>query len=298
MTIYSENEILKNAEEQGYAVGAIFPLSMDWIEPIFQAAEEERSPIIITNTPELAYELGIETYSAALIDAAQRCTVPVAFHMDHGFTTDEKTLGHIMHFVTNGWNSIMYDASMKPFEDNVKETKEIVEICHAGEIAVLGAVGLVPRDVKTVEGYQVPADLLTKPEEAQKFVEETGVDALAISIGQFVHPLTFGEPRPVQKTAELNFDLLKEIKSRVDAHLVLHGGTHVPEESISKSIDLGVSEIKVAALLAIEWADAIRGYLEENPQDTMTPNILRPALSIVKKITKDYFRLFRSSGKA
>jgi fructose/tagatose bisphosphate aldolase len=183
MTIFTENEILEKAEEGGYAVGAFFPLSMDWIKPIFEAAEQERSPIIITNTPELAYELDIGMYSAALMDAAQQARIPVCFHMDHGFTTDEKTLGHIMHFIRHSWNSVMYDASMKSLDDNIHETRKIVEMCHAGEVAVLGAVGLVPRDVEKLEGYQVPKELLTKPEEAKKFVQETGVDSLAISIG-------------------------------------------------------------------------------------------------------------------
>lgn len=298
MTLYSEHEILKKAEEGGYAVGAFFPLTTDWIKPIFRAAEEERSPLIITNTPELAYALGIGTYSAALMNAAHEASVPVAFHMDHGFTTDEKTLGHIMHFIKNGWNSVMYDASMRSLVENIRETSRIVEICHAGNVAVLGAVGIVPRDVEQVQGYLVPEELLTKPEEVEEFVRETNVDSLAISIGQYVHPLTFGEPRPVQKTAKLDFELLKRIREITDAHLVLHGGTHVPDEAIRQAIELGISEIKVAALLAIVWADALREYLNENPDDTMTPNILAPALSAIKNTTVDYMKLFGSSGKA
>jgi len=298
MTLYSEHEILKKAEEGGYGVGAFFPLSADWIKPIFQAAEEEHSPLIITNTPELAYDLGIGLYSSTLMKAAHEASVPVAFHMDHGFTTDEKTLGHIMHFIKNDWNSVMYDASMRSLEDNIRETSRIVEICHAGDVAVLGAVGIVPRDVGEVQGYSVPEELLTKPEAAKKFVRETKVDSLAISIGQYVHPLTLGEPRPVQKTAKLNFELLKRIRESVDVHLVLHGGTHVPDEAICQAIKLGISEIKVAALLAIVWADALREYLNENPDDTMTPNILGPALSAVKNMTVEYMKLFGSSGNA
>jgi ketose-bisphosphate aldolase len=298
MTLYSENEILEMAEEGTYAVGAFFALSMDWIQPIFEAAEQERSPLIISNTPELAEEMGLGRYSAALLESAHAASVPVCFHMDHGFTTDEKTLGHIMHFIRNGWQSVMYDASMKPLDENIRDTREAVKICHAGSISVLGAVGQVPRDIKKVEGYQVPRDLLTRPEEAIAFVEETGVDSLAIAIGQFVHPITQEEPRPVQKTAKIDFELLEEIHAAVDAHLVLHGGTHIPDEAIIRAIDLGVSEIKVAALPAMAWADALRKYLNANPNDSMPSFILKNALLEVRDITADYMRLFGSSGKA
>ena len=298
MTLVTENEILKNAEEGGYAVVALFALTMDWIQPIFEAAEQERSPIIISNAPELVEEIGIGRYSAALKESAQAARVPVCLHMDHGFTTDEKTLGHIMHFIKNGWQSVMYDASMRSLEENIQETREMVKICHAGEIDVLGAVGLVPRDVEKVEGYQVPNALLTKPDEAKKFVEKTGVDSLAISVGQFVHPLTLGEPRPIQKTAAINFELIKEIRSVTNAHLVLHGGTHVSDEAIKRAIELGVSEIKVAALPAMVWADALREYMTENPDNLMPSYIIKRALFEVKEITAGYMRLFGSSGKA
>jgi fructose/tagatose bisphosphate aldolase len=102
----------------------------------------------------------------------------------------------------------------------------------------------------------------------------------------------------VQKTAKLNFELIKELRDTVDSHLVLQGGTHISDEAIRKSIELGVSEIKVAAHLAIAWADTIKEYLNANPDDTMTPNILRPALSAVKELTVNSMRLFGSSGKA
>ncbi len=298
MTLCTEKEILKNAEKGGYAVVALFALTMDWIQPIFEAAENERSPIIISNTPELVEEIGIGRYTAALKESAQAANVPVCLHMDHGFTTDEKTLGHIMHFIKNGWQSVMYDASMRSLDKNIQETRKIVKICHAGEIDVLGAVGQVPRDVKKVEGYQVPEALMTKPEEAKKFVEETGVDSLAISVGQFVHPITLAEPRPIQKTAEINFELLKKIRNATDAHLVLHGGTHVSDEDIKRAIELGVSEIKVAAHPAMAWADTLREYLSENPNDSMPSYILKRALLEVKEITEGCMRLFGSSGKA
>ena len=298
MTLCTENEILKNAEDGKYAVVAMFALTMDWILPIFEAAEQEQSPIIISNSPELAEEMGIVGYSAALKEAAQATKIPVCLHMDHGFTTDEKTLGHIMHFISNGWQSVMYDASMRSLNENIQETREMVKICHAGGIDVLGAVGLVPRDVKKVEGYQVPNEFLTKPEEAEQFVKETGVDSLAISIGQFVHPLTLGEPRPIQKNAKMNFGLLEKIRKATDAHLVLHGGTHISDEDTRRAIELGVSEIKVAALPAIGWADALREYITANPDDLMPSNIIKNALSEVKEITASYMRLFGSSGKA
>jgi len=139
---------------------------------------------------------------------------------------------------------------------------------------------------------------LTRPEEAKGFVQETKVDSLAIAIGQFVHPLTFGESRPVKKTAKIDFELLEKIRLATGAHLVLHGGSHIPDESIKKTIALGVSEIKVACLPAIAWVDTIRQYMAENPHDLMPANILEPALSEIKRITVESMRLFKSSGKA
>lgn len=298
MTLYTENEILSRAEEGGYAVGAFFVLSMDWINPIFEAAEEEGAPVIISNSPGEVEKIGFGTYSAALMEAAHNARVPVCLHMDHGMTTDERTLGDIMKFVRNGWSSVMYDGSMMPIEENTQRTKDIVKMCHAGEITVLGAMGKVPRDVKEVEGYEVPQSILTKPGEAREFVEETGVDSLAIAIGQFVHPLTLGESRPIQKTAKIDLDLLKQIRSATDAHLVLHGGTHISDEDVKKTIELGVSEIKVAASLAIAWVDALDGYRRDNPDDLMPSNIVKAASKEIKKLTVEYIRLFGSAGKA
>lgn len=298
MSLCGENEMLRRAENGKYAVGIFFALTMNFIKPIVEAAEEENSPVIISYSPEFLEDFGIESFSAALRASAQNTKVPVCLHMDHGFTTDEKTIGQILKCMQNGWTSVQYDASMKPLDENIRETQEVTKLVHAVGNTILGSMGTVPRDVKKVEGYEVPEAMLTKPEEAERFVRETKVDSLAIAVGQFVHPLTLGEPRPIKKTAKIDFERIKAIRKVTNAHLILQGGTHISDDSIKKAMELGVSGTKVAAELAIVWVDAIRKFMEENPDNLMPPYILKPGLLEVKRVTSEMMRLFGSSEKA
>jgi len=306
MPLVSENSLLENAEKGKYAVPGLFPFDMDFIKIIIEAAEEERSPLIIIQGPEFIEDFGAPVFSSALLTAAKNAKVPVCLSVDHAFMIDEKTFDYVIMCIHNGWKSIMIDGSLLSYEENVSKTKEITRICHAAGIACCGALGEVRRFFPGVrnfkesfkEGFVIPDEVMTDPQQAKKFVEETGVDSLAISIGQYVRSLWEEEKLPVKRTARLDLDRLKAIRKATSAHLILHGSSHVNNEDLQKSIEFGICEIKVASEYGVIWATAVRDVLIKDKNLMFPIDIQKPALEKVKESMIGYMRTFNSSEKA
>ena len=306
MPLVSENSILEKAEKGKYAVPGLFPFDMNFIKIIIEAAEEEQSPVIILQGPEFIKSFGAPVFSSALITAAQNAKVPVCLSVDHGIKIDENTLGYVLMCIQNGWKSIMIDGSLFSYEENLSKTKEIVRICHAAGIACCGALGEVKRFFPGVrnfkesfkEGFVVPAEIMTDPQQAKEFVEKTEVDSLAISIGQYVRSLWEEEKLPVKRTARLDIERLKSIRKATPAHLILHGSSHVNKADLQKSIEYGISEIKIASEYGMMWATTIKEAVQKASGLFHPMDIQKPALVKVKEIMKEEMRLFNSSGKA
>jgi len=306
MPLISENLLLRNAEERKYAVPGLFPFDLDFIKIIIEAAEKERSPLIILQGPEFIKGFGVEIITPALISAAQNATVPVCISADHTFKTDDTTLDYIMMCIHHGWKSIMFDGSLLSYEENVKGTKEIARICHAAGVDCCGALGEVKRFFPGVkeeteyyfDEFRVPEEIMTDPQQAKEFVEETQVDSLAISIGQYVRSLWEKETIPIKRKARLDFDRLKEIRKKTDAHLILHGSTYVDKEDLRESTQLGISEIKAATEYGVIWSTYVRKTLADDPNLMFPIDVQKPALKKVQETMMDYMKLFNSSGKA
>ncbi|NMB62107.1 MAG: class II fructose-bisphosphate aldolase [Chloroflexi bacterium] len=306
MPLVSENTLLSNAEKGNYAVPGLFPFDMDYIKIIIEAAEEENSPLIILQGPEFIKDFSAPVFSSALLTAANNAKVPVCLSVDHAFKIDENIFNDVMMCIHNGWKSIMIDGSLLSYEENVKITKEIVRLCHAAGIACCGALGEVRRFFPGVRNYKepfkddfvVPDEIMTDPEQAKNFVDVTGVDSLAISIGQYVRSLWEEEKLPVKRTARLDLDRLKAIRETTSAHLILHGSSHVNEEDLKESIKCGISEIKVASEYGVIWATAVRDILVRDKNLMFPIDIQKPALQKVKEMMMGYMRVFNSSGKA
>ncbi|MBS7620794.1 class II fructose-1,6-bisphosphate aldolase [Candidatus Bathyarchaeota archaeon] len=304
--LVTNKELLKRAQKEAYAVGAFNIQNLESLLAVVEAADEEKSPVIVAVTPS-AIKYGGLSYLAKLIQTAAEATpVPMSLHLDHG--EDVETVKKCLEA---GFTSVMIDGSHLPFDENIALTKRVVDIAHQKGVSVEGELGrLTGVEEKTVEEREA---VLTDPEEAEEFVKLTGVDALAVSIGTSHGAYKFkGEP-------QLDFERLKQIRERVEAPLVLHGASSIPqwiiekatkygaelsgakgipEEHIRKAISLGITKINIDTDLRLAFTAAVREVLANSPKEFDPRKILGPAKEAMKEVIKAKMRLFGSSGKA
>ena len=201
MPFVHENELLEHARRKGYAVPAFFPFNFEFIAPIVEAAEEERAPVILMQGPEFVKSFGEHVFTQAMLTAAHYAKVPVTLSVDHAFVTDDKAIPNATRVLALGWNSVMLDGSLLPYEQNVSMTREMAVIAHNAGAACVGALGEVRRFFPQAQNYAgafeetfvVPPEIMTDPDQAAEFAAETGVDTLAVSVGQYVRSLWDGE---------------------------------------------------------------------------------------------------------
>lgn len=222
------HDVLNRAKKEGYAVPATNIDNEHNLRAAIAAAEKLRSPLILNTTPiahpDLVY------FGRTVCDLASQATIPIVWNLDHGKTFEECIRG-----VRAGCTSIMIDQSLCSFERNVEQVKQMVDICHPLGIDVeaeLGHVGF--GEVYAVDGNQA----LTQVEEAKKFIDRTGIDALAVAIGT-AHGVYKGTPN-------IRFDLLKELSSQLPIPLVLHGGSGTGDENLARCAREGIHKINVS----------------------------------------------------
>jgi fructose-bisphosphate aldolase, class II len=277
-------EILEKAKQGGYAVGAFNVNNMEIVQAIIEAAEEEKAPAILQASQGGLKYAGVEFIAALGILAAQRAKVPVALHLDHGTDFDQ-----VMLCIRHGFTSVMIDGSKYSLEDNIAITKKVIEVAHAVGVSVeaeLGKIGGVEDHVKVDEKDAT----FTDPQEAKTFVEQTGVDSLAIAIGT-AHGQYKGEPK-------LDFDRLKDIKALIDTPVVLHGASGVPDDAIRKAVELGVCKINIDTDIRLAFARGVRDVVVNKPQEYDPRKLLGKAKEEMKQIIKEKIRLFGSAGRA
>ena len=237
MPLVHMGDMLRHAYENRYAVAAFDVVSLDFISGIIAAAEEKQAPIIISLAESHFDYFDFELLMSAVVRAARRTSVPVAIHLDHGESLDSAITG-----INLGCTGVMVDASNLPLEDNIRHTKAVVQMAHACGIPVEGELGYVP-GVEGEDAERHPGDVVyTTVAEAEAYVDATGIDFLAVSIGT-VHGRMKGEPK-------LDFDRLAEINQALQIPLVIHGGTGLSDEQFRELIDKGVSKINYYTALA------------------------------------------------
>ncbi|WP_339033479.1 class II fructose-bisphosphate aldolase [Spiroplasma endosymbiont of Cantharis rufa] len=274
-------ELLK-AQKLGYALAAFNFDNLEMMKAIIEAAEEENSPVILMVTESAAKYMGLDYVFALGLTACDKAKVPVILHWDHGFD-----IALIKKAIDAGFSSVMLDSSLKPFDENVKETLEVVNYAKSKGVEVESEIGHVggkedDRNSKS-NGY---SDI----NQAIEFNNLTKVDALAIAIGTS-HGLFKGE-------VKLQFDLLKEIASKIKTPLVLHGSSQVPLKDLQKAIKLGITKINIGTDLKIACADGLKQYFEENPNDFDARKYGTFAIEKVKKEAIIKIRAFGSNNRA
>lgn len=276
----SFKEILHDAYLKHYSVGAFNCLSLENAIGAIQAAEELRSPIIL-QLAEVQFPYSpIELMAPIFLELAENANVPVCVHLDHGqsFETCAKA-------ISLGFNSVMIDSSTLPLEENIALTKRVVEMAKAFGVDVeaeLGMVGTIGVDADSTD------DVYTNVEESARFIEETGIDALAIAIGN-MHGKYVATPR-------LNIDRLKEIKQRNQLPLVLHGGSGTSEEDFKSCIHNGICKINVATAIQLGVTEKVRQYVSS--PDANYIDMKYKIVEASKEVVCNHINLFESNGHA
>ncbi|MBR2023132.1 MAG: class II fructose-bisphosphate aldolase [Clostridia bacterium] len=272
-------EILKDAQKGGYAVGLFNTTDTDMLEGVIAAAEELRSPVIIGTAEVLLPHGELKLIAPALVAAAKRATVPVVVHFDHGLTFER-----CMEALQLGFSSVMFDGSIKGEEENLKETAEMVKIAHAFGASVEGEIGHVGQ-AATDDGAQT--DSYTTPEEAKRFVEATGVDALAVAIGT-AHGAYKSKPK-------LDIKRLAEIRATIDTPIVLHGGSGLSDDDFRNTVKNGVAKMNIFTDLCKAGEVAMQQGLAEGKGYLEIRNM---KVEAIKKEAMEKMKLFGSVNRA
>lgn len=277
-------EILEHAHRYNYAVGAFNVNNMEIVQAIVEAAEETNSPVILQASQGGLKYAGVEYIAELGKLAARLAKVPVALHLDHGTDFDQ-----VMLCIRHGFSSVMIDGSKHEFKENIEITRKVIEVAHAVGVSVEAELGKIggTEDNITVDEREAT---FTDPEEAKIFVDETNVDSLAIAVGT-AHGVYKGEPK-------LDFERIKTIKELINIPLVLHGSSGVPAESIKKAVASGINKINIDTDLRIAFTQAVRDFLNANPNNIDPRKMLLPGKEAMKAVIKEKMELFGSVGRA
>ncbi|MDO8424876.1 MAG: class II fructose-bisphosphate aldolase [bacterium] len=282
-------KILKEAQEERWAVGQFNISNLETLRGIVQAGQNLKSPLIIgTSEGESAF-IGLRQVSILVESLREETRLPIFLNLDHG-----KTFEYIKEAIEAGYEMVHFDGSKLPLAKNIEITKRIVEFCQKKGVSVEGEVGFIPGASQVLESApEIKEADLTNPDDALKFVRETKVDRLAINIGTFHGIESSGLNPPI------NLLRLKEIKEKVGdkAFLVLHGGSGTPEEDLKQAVKSGIVKININTDLRLAFTDALKKSLKQNPKESAPYKYLSQAVEAVQRVVENKIRLFGSVNK-
>lgn len=276
--------LVLEAQGKNYAVPAFNTHNMEIAKAVLETAEEMESPVLLALTPGTIKYVG-EEFIVGIMEAARKVySVPFEFHLDHHENVDD-----IKRLIDAGIRSVMIDASHHPFEENIRIVKEVVDYAAPrGAIveAELGRLSGIEDDMSVDEKDAI----YTNPDQAQEFVERTGINSLAVAIGT-AHGLYKGEPK-------LDLDRLNEIQKVVDIPLVLHGGSGLPDALVQETIRMGICKVNVSTELKNAFASGLRGYFSKHPGENDPRKYFEGAIGELKQVVKNKINMCHSGQKA
>ena len=300
MPLVTSKELVSPALTEHYAVGAFNTIDMETSQAIHAAATDERAPLIFQITQTTLKYTGPEVLAAMLKQMVADSDLPIALHLDHGRTFDIA-----MRFIRLGFTSVMIDGSLQPdgktsttYEENVAITRKVVEAAHAVGVTVEGEIGRIGQVASETD----PSKMLTDPDEAARFVEDTGVDLLAVAIGT-AHGVYKGTPF-------IDLERVKAIHEKVSVPLVMHGGSFTPDESIRAAIRAGIAKVNIDTDMRVAFFEAANGYIRRmnaeheeadrkgEPRKYDIRKLLGETRDAMGERVADRIRLFGCSGKA
>lgn len=322
MPLVTSTDLLKHAQSEGYAIGAFNANNLESIRAVIEAAEEERSPVILQVSQGAIRYASLGLATAMVRTAAEEASVPVVLHLDHGTSFLQNV--QCLHA---GFTSLMFDGSAEPLERNIEISAKITEIAHAVGLPVEAELGKIPKiedyvdgekanelrartpaeqvaTLREIAGPQVEA-LMADPSQAKTFVERTGIDSLAAAIGS-IHGM-WGDIWPLRR------DRIEELVKATDLPLVCHGSSgvirsradaeekgvelHSNECTLEEAVRIGVCKVNVATAVSMAFLRGAREAWDQRPMEKDLRKILLPGLQAAKELVRGYMRLFGSSGR-
>lgn len=283
MYIISSKNMLRKAQQEGYAVPAFNIHNLETLQVVVECAAQLRSPVMLAGTPGTYRYAGVENLVSVVKALAHQYQLPLALHLDHHEDHED-----IFCKVRTGIRSVMIDGSHLPFEENIACVKEVTAYCHNFDVSVEAELGRLcgQEDDLVVDDKD---SAYTSPEAAAEFVRRTGIDSLAVAIGT-AHGLYTQEPR-------LDFARLEQIRQQVDIPLVLHGASGLAEQDVQRCIRLGICKVNVATELKIAFADALKGYFHNHPSANDPRHYMQPAKVAMKEVVARIIGVCGSEGK-
>lgn len=284
MPLVHMGDIMCHAYENHYAVGAFDVVSLDFVSGVIAAAEENQAPVIISLAESHFAYFDFELLMAAVERVAERTSVPVAIHLDHG-----ESLESAVRAINLGCTGVMVDASSLPMQDNIARTRAVVEMAHGCGIPVEGELGYVP-GVEGEDAERHPGEVVyTTVADARNYLETTGVDFLAVSVGT-VHGRMRGEPK-------LDFDRLAEINQALGIPLVIHGGTGLSDGQFRRLIENGVTKINYYTALADAAGRCVQTNAQTGERCSYTALVHGAADAVQREVAR-CINIWGSAGQA
>ena len=274
-------EMLREAQRERYGVGFFNAVNVEMARAIIETAEEMRAPVIVGTAEVLLPAMPLERVAEYLIPMARKASVPVAVHYDHGLTFDK-----CMEALDLGFSSIMYDCSTAPYEENVTAVARMAEICHGRGATVEGELGHVG-DNEGAGKLENPSDYYTDPEMAADFVRRTGVDALAVAVGNAHGDYKF--------PPKLDFGRIAAIRDAAGTPLVLHGGSGLSDDDFREAVKRGVCKINIFTDLDKAGKAGIEKGLKAGAGSMMA--LIPYEIEAMKKVVRNKIELFGSAGR-
>ena len=283
-------EALQEAVKTKTAIGHFNVSNLEGINAIVDVCREVYKPIIVGVSPGESDFIGIGVISDIVKHYRTKYGLPLFLNADH-FQDPQLAV----YAVEAGFDAVLFDAAQKTLEENIKLTKEVAttlkrinpEILVEGELGYIG-VGSVVRE-SVPEGAVVDESQMIKPEEAKRFVEETGVDLIGPGVGN-IHGIVKGYKE------NLSFKRIAEIKAATPAFLVLHGASGIDNDSVKKAVESGVSVVHVNTELRLAWKNALQKSLADNPEEIAPYKILKPTIEAIKTVLKEKIAVFNVNG--
>lgn len=273
--------LLGKAKDEKTAVGAFNVYNLETILAVAEAADHLKSPVIISFGESYFSHAPVEAIAAIVKEVCAPLDIPVALHLDHA-----KEVASIARAIKAGFTSVMYDGSTLPLAENIERTQRIVEHAHAVGVSVEGELGYMNKEDGTFEEGLDFEKGYTRVEDAAAYVENTGIDALAVAVGN-AHGIYKGTP-------SLDFTRLDEIARAVKVPVVLHGCSGIPDEYLKKAVSLGVAKLNVNTEVSTGAVQAARTFLAENTQKGLRfETVLMEARRSMRQTVERYITLLR-----
>ena len=286
MALISLAQGLAHAQKQGYALGAFNVLDTHFLRALFAAAEQQRSPFII-NIAEVHFKyVTLDQLVEAIKFEAAKHAIPVVLNLDHGLHFEA-----VMQAIRLGFTSVMFDGSTLSYEENIRQTREVVKAAHAVGVSVEAELGAVGGDEGGALFGEADSEKFTDPRLAAEFVRETGIDTLAVAIGN-AHGKYKGEPK-------LDFDRLAAIREQTGVPLVLHGGSGISDADFRRAISLGIHKINFYTDMSQAALDAVeRSLASRNTRYDEFAELLMAVENAICETVMQQMKIFGSVGQA